>query len=179
MGFDVYGLNPKVNKSITKFPTYLKYKNMNWEDKQEAFKKDEELRNKYWKEQEDFENDNVGIYFRNNVWFWRPLWEFVCDNCNDILSERQMQGGNSNDGVEIENEEAVAIHDRIMIDIGEEQIIKMHAEYEQMRQDAEDNNKGKKLGDKDYDWGANYPFDSDNIIRFAKFCKESGGFTIC
>ena len=41
------------------------------------------------------------------------------------------------------------------------------------------NNKGKKLGDKDYDWGANYPFDSDNIIRFAKFCKESGGFTIC
>ena len=30
MGFDVYGLNPKVNKSITKFPTYLKYKNMNY-----------------------------------------------------------------------------------------------------------------------------------------------------
>ena len=29
------------------------------------------------------------------------------------------------------------------------------------------------------DWNANYPFDRENIEDFAKFCLESGGFSIC
>ena len=179
MGFDVHGLNPKINQSMNDYETLSKYRDMDFGDRMKAFDKDDSIRKKYYDELDKYENSNIGIYFRNNVWFWRPLWAFVCDNCNDILSARQMTLGNSNDGVEIEDEEAVAIHDRIMIDIGEEQILKMHAEYEQMRQEAKENNKGKKLGDEGYNWEASYPFDADNVIRFAKFCKESGGFTIC
>ena len=29
------------------------------------------------------------------------------------------------------------------------------------------------------DWNASYPFDRENIEDFAKFCLESGGFSIC
>ena len=28
-------------------------------------------------------------------------------------------------------------------------------------------------------FGTHYPFESEEVIRFAEFCKESGGFEIC
>ena len=178
MGFDVHGLNPKVNKSVTKFPIYNKYKDMDWVDKQKAFDKDKNLSKKYWEEYEEFQEVNTGVYFRNNVWWWRPLWAFICDNCDHILTKEQMQGGNTNDGVIIEHDQAEEIHNVIVNVIGKKQIIKMDAEYTEMRKEAEEKNKGKKSTDEDYIWSANYPFDADNVMAFAEFCKQSGGFEI-
>ena len=34
-----------------------------------------------------------GHYFRNNVWFWRPLWQLICEECDDILTKKQMERG--------------------------------------------------------------------------------------
>ena len=39
--------------------------------------------------------------------------------------------------------------------------------------------KMKASEDKDVKFFANYPFDKENVKRFATFCKESGGFEIC
>ena len=89
-----------------------------------------------------------------------------------------MQGGSSNDGVQIDEDQAEEIHNVIVNVIGEKQIRKIHAEYEQDRKESEEKNKGKKIGDDGYNWDANYPFDADNVMEFAKFCKESGGFEI-
>ena len=61
MGFDVYGLEPKIN---TAEPEIL---NKNWSEFSEE---EQEL---YWKEKNKFEKENPGIYFRNSVWWWRPL----------------------------------------------------------------------------------------------------------
>ena len=178
MGMDVYGLAPQVNKECKKFPTYDKYKDMDWKEKEAMFNDDEKLRAKYWKEYDNYESANPGVYFRNNVWWWRPLWEFICDNCDHILTDKQMQGGNNNDGTLIEHDQAEEIHNVIVNVIGKKQIIKMHVEYETARQEAEENNKGKKSTDEGYIWEANYPFDADNVMVFAEFCKQSGGFEI-
>ena len=34
----------------------------------------------YFEEYHDYQAMNPGIYFRNNVWNWRPLWNYVCEH---------------------------------------------------------------------------------------------------
>jgi hypothetical protein len=38
----------------------------------------------------------VGAYFRNNVWWWRPLWDYCCRLAPDLIPEDN--GGHYNDG---------------------------------------------------------------------------------
>jgi len=37
-----------------------------------------------------------GEYFRNNVWWWRPLWDYCLNEHGDIAG--QVEHGHSNDG---------------------------------------------------------------------------------
>ena len=37
-----------------------------------------------------------GEYFRNNVWWWRPLWDYCLDNYPSIAGK--VEHGHSNDG---------------------------------------------------------------------------------
>ena len=86
MGMDVYGKNPKQNKLISEFQVYHKYTQMEKQDdgdNMDGFKQkwkeldaDEKLREQYWKESTDYEEANPGHYFRNNCWWWRPLWNY-------------------------------------------------------------------------------------------------------
>ena len=55
MGFDLTGLNPK--KAKYKSPSNDLY---------------EQDKDKFFKELEKYQNQK-GTYFRNNVWWWRPL----------------------------------------------------------------------------------------------------------
>ena len=80
MGFDLSGINPQINK------TEAEYKYYN-EDTDIWKSDDEKLRNKYFKEMDDYHRANPGVYFRNNVWWWRPLWEFVCMQCSDFMTD--------------------------------------------------------------------------------------------
>ena len=42
------------------------------------------------------------IYFRANVWYWRPLWSFVEEICGDDLSDFDKEAGHYNDGSKIQ-----------------------------------------------------------------------------
>ena len=42
-----------------------------------------------------------GDYFRNNVWWWRPLWNYVCINCDKTLNEKEKEAGGWNNGSKI------------------------------------------------------------------------------
>ena len=53
MGFDLYGVNPKI-KEGTKKPKEIDYRTAT-----------EEERNEYFKAVDDYENQNKGVYFRN------------------------------------------------------------------------------------------------------------------
>ena len=40
----------------------------------------------------------TGKYFRNNVWGWRPLWDYVSDIGASVISDELHRAGHHNDG---------------------------------------------------------------------------------
>ena len=90
MGFDLYGLNPTVNKKYP--PRYNEIMEEYGKDGMLNWKKDipEDIKDEYFELKDNYEEENPGSYFRNNVWFWRPLWSFVCVSCDDFLKEKDM-----------------------------------------------------------------------------------------
>ena len=177
MGFDIYGKNPVIHN--TKYPTFNKYSDMDWKEKDKLFKKDTKLESKYWDESDKRQEDNKGIYFRNNCWWWRPLWNYVCSECDDILDDSDCEAGGWNDGKIIAKEKAKKIAKRLKSLLEDGTVKKFEVSHEAERLEAEQNNKGKKMKDEGYSWSASYPFSEDNVREFANFCAESGGFSIC
>ena len=110
MGFDLYGENPKVVKGFSdkKSERYEELSAMSYSDREKQGLNDE-----YWELQSEWENNNPGAYFRNNVWWWRPLWSFTCAHCADFLTEDDMNGGCYNDSYIITEDKAVAIAERL------------------------------------------------------------------
>lgn len=49
--------------------------------------------------------NKTGEYFRANVWWWHPLWEWTCDVCQ--LPEEIRTSGHHNDGAGPETQELV------------------------------------------------------------------------
>lgn len=98
MGFDIYGLEPNLKSQR---PT------IDWD---KATEKDKEV---YFKALDEFEDANPGYYFRNNVWWWRPLAELIHDKCGDFLTEEQKKGLHNNSGTEFDDDTALAIASRL------------------------------------------------------------------
>ena len=166
MGFDLSGVNPKINKPESEYKHYS--------SETEIWKSDDEkLRKKYFDEMEDFHSNNPGVYFRNNVWWWRPLWDFVCQHCDEFMTGDQMQGGSYNDGKLINQETAAKIGTKLEILLEDGTVDKWENYVKERNEELE------KSDDKDKRFMASYPFARGNVENFAKFCLESGGFEIC
>ena len=112
MGFDLYGVCPTINKDYPKkyYNLLKKYGNGDSLDWNKATKK---VRKEYFDFQNKYQEDNQGTYFRNNVWWWRPLWQFVCEQCQEFLTVADMNGGNSNDGYKITKTKSIKIAKRL------------------------------------------------------------------
>ncbi|HSG30661.1 MAG TPA: hypothetical protein VLB82_03855 [Thermodesulfobacteriota bacterium] len=191
MGFDLYGLNPKL-KGVQP--------SIDW-----ATATDED-KDRYVKARNIFEQENPGHYFRNNVWWWRPLAYLIEDKCKDFLTEAQRKSLHYNDGKEYSDKVAVKIANRLqeVLDSGElEELKKRHdAEMQKAKEHndileskikvIQDAHKG--IAPKDYpkeeytnwralqeqkNWASSYPFDIDNVKEFILFARCSGGFSIC
>jgi hypothetical protein len=144
-----------------------------------------------------------GIYFRNNVWWWRPLAEYVLAVCDDIIPESERMYWQSNDGQKVSGETALSISQRLSehLDSGAtKRFSDKHAEdlAAMPRHQCEYcNGTGDRpdLGPPEWkakcggcnvchgtgeveDRAASYPFSEDNVRDFAQFCAESGGFEI-
>jgi len=167
MGMDVYGRNPKQNKPLSEFPVYCKFKDMDFKDKWKERIELIEQSDNYWKEKDEYENANRGIYFRNNCWWWRPLWNYCYLIADDIISEEIFNSGHSNSGSGLDDKDARLLGNRLLQQIREGKTIEYQAEYQQYLDDLPDN-----------DFDKHYPFDIDNVKEFAEFCIESGGFEI-
>jgi len=148
-------------------------------------------------------NAEVGIYFRNNVWWWRPLAEYVLDVCSDFLTEKETQYWQSNDGQRVTKETAQKIGLRLneLIACG---ATKRYADkYEHDRQSLPKdvceycNGTGDRPDLEPPEWKAkcggcnachgtglvethiaHYPFSEQNVKEFAAFCESCGGFEI-
>ena len=168
MGMDVHGLNPKENKTFDEFPVLKEMASMKFEDKWKILEADKEKTSIYWKQKDEFDKANPGVYFRNNCWWWRPLWNY-CYNIDNLglISHEVFESGHSNSGAGLNDEDAKLLCALLLSEIASGRTIKYQAEYQQQLDDL----------DKD-DFDRHYPFDVENVRDFALFCLESGGFEI-
>ena len=159
MGVDIHGINPVMREiSEDKYPTYHKYHKLNWGDRIELFRADSKLEEKYNEEWNLREEENCGIYFRNNCWWWRPLWDYCFVVAPDIISDELWNLGHGNNGAGLDDEGAKALGNVLMEHIANGHTILYQEDFEKDEKD--------------------YTFDVDNVEAFAKFCLECGGFEI-
>ena len=184
MGFDLSGLNPNLTRPEPDLPPIT------------------ERTSEHWDEYTEWQEENCGVYFRNNVWGWRPLWNFVAGCCDDILTEKDIEHGCYNDGHKISKTKANRIAKRLWTMLKRGDVKKYEKEYKEYlasleqldcdicdatgkRQKPPETGAGdvicngcKGTGKRD-DWNKSYPFDVENVRQFANFCANSGGFRIC
>lgn len=173
MGFDIYGIKPK---NATPKPEVKDWSN-------------DEQAKAYWK----WQDETKGAYFRNNVWWWRPLWEYVQEVAG---IERIKEFGGSNDG-EVTEEEALQIAKKLRAEIKKGKTKDYEWDYTWKLVRMPDikcklcNGTGKRndehvkgecnacngLGH-ERPFETNYPFSVENVKEFAEFCENSGGFEI-
>ena len=139
----------------------------------------------------------TGEYYRNNCWWWRPLWNFTCGVCKDIITKEEAERGSYNDGIHISADKAQRIAIRLEYLVHQGEVAKYEKEYkknlEEIPDEACDICKGTGKRNDQYvvgecnachgkgerrPWQTHYPFEETNVKGFAKFCKESGGFEI-
>lgn len=141
-------------------------------------------------------NDS-GTYFRNNCWWWRPLWNYICRECSDIITIDIAESGHYNDGKIVDKALAEKISKRLDSLLWKGEVKKWEKEYAEYIKSLplilcelckgtgvrNDNIlKGKCNGcdgkGKREDIASSYPFSKENVEEFSEFCKNSGGFEI-
>jgi hypothetical protein len=70
-----------------------------------------------------------GEYFRNNVWWWRPLWEYCCEAGEKIISDDIAQGGHFNDGVGLDADGALALGNLLLEEIAAGRTVEYESRY--------------------------------------------------
>jgi len=126
MGFDITGLNPK-NLEINepKRPDNL-------------FKLSQEKQDKYFEDRENYTSQS-GTYFRNNVWWWRPLADYVLEYTKVIPEDRKECWG-YNDCCIINQKEAEMISQQLDHLIKTGHTKKFEKDYEIERKKLEKHN---------------------------------------
>jgi hypothetical protein len=147
-----------------------------------------------------------GKYFRNSCWSWRPLWNFVCEQCSDLLNAKAQNAGHYNDGYLIEKERAERIAKKLRELCESGKVLDFEREYTHHMASIPDvacricNGTGVRPGGKEQFgavWFENcngcngchgkgtvrpsetwYPFEAENVLDFTEFCEQSGGFRI-
>ena len=115
MGMDIYGINPVRRGDDPKRPDNM------WENKEPQPTRKEI--DQYLEQKNAYEEKNAGIYFRNNVWWWRPLGALIHEKIEkkDWFSEDHAKALQDNSGFEWSEEEAKEIADELQscVDSGE------------------------------------------------------------
>lgn len=142
--------------------------------------------------------NEIGEYFRNNVWYWRPLWEFCCELDCELADKVPLAYSNDGDGLK-NCEDCVLLADKIQnsIDNGfadfyiRQREIRLSLLQEEVCHLC--NGTGSRIDDlgrnnvcyycsgqgKTPHWDTHYHLDIENIKNFEKFLRSCGGFRIC
>ncbi len=124
-----------------------------------------------------------GEYFYNNVWYWRPLWAFICEITPE-LSKRDCERGQYNAGLVIKGKKHKAIirslreylansenekfEPLIEKAIGEQ----IERTFNQVSRILEMEKNGRKVTIDMSSWGIK------NVKNFLEFCENNEGFEI-
>ena len=142
----------------------------------------------------------TGKYFRNNVWWWHPLWSFCECAADDLIPEDNSGHENSGWGLDACQSAQLATRLETLLECGvvrgysEARTAALAAQPDQDCAICAGTGKRKAVpqmgaGDQPCNgcdssgqvrpWSANYPFDEDNVREFAAFLRDCGGFEIC
>lgn len=137
-----------------------------------------------------------GEYFRNNVWWWHPLWSYCQEVHPDITFP--VKNGHDNSGDGLDSKGAINLGLALKKDIASGAVLS----YEQKRTSYLDSlplepcSQCETTGIRDDEYvkglcnccsgsgkvksfETNYHFDPENVEIFAEFLINSGGFSIC
>ena len=177
MGMDVYGLNP-----TTTAPARPEHDDFDSED---------------WSNYFDGQSMS-GQYFRNNVWYWRPLWDYIHELCNEVISKEDWESGHMNGGHVIDAETCKYISNALKIELDNggveryERLYKKSIEALPLEECTLCDGSGQR--DDQYVQGecngcqgegerrssdSHYPFEVSNVKAFQHFVENCGGFEIC
>jgi hypothetical protein len=141
-----------------------------------------------------------GEYFRNNVWYWRPLWDYCCSVDSTLFDKVPLAHSNDGDGLDASEARKLAFKLQEEIDSGRAE--KFVNDYEAHRASLdkipciycdEGGNRSwptktgesiKKVcnacnGTRFTDsWESYYPMSLENIQSFTSFLMDCGGFRI-
>lgn len=106
---------------------------------------------------------DAGKYFRNNVWWWRPMHALIMLTCGDILTFEEMRELAFNDGYAYSAEKAEAIASRLAVVAADEKLLA--SREKQMKE---------RLPEIYWEhWS------KDNVLEFVEFLRSCGGFEVC
>jgi hypothetical protein len=144
--------------------------------------------------------NEVGEYFRNNVWWWHPLWDY----CQEVAPKLtgKVKHGHTNDGDGLGKRDATALSKVLKREIESGRTKEYEVAYKKAMAEMPDEpcticgGTGKRAeppntgpGEMECNacrgkgstrpWATAYPFSEENVIHFAAFLEGSGGFSIC
>lgn len=70
-----------------------------------------------------------GSYFRNNVWWWRPLWQYCYTQHPDIIDAKTAEYGHSNSGAGLSASKARKLGEALLKDISDGVTEKYQEDY--------------------------------------------------
>lgn len=73
-------------------------------------------------------DNETGEYFRANVWYWHPLWDYVERFHADLA--RRVEYAHTNDGDGLDGDDSRALADRLDADLANGAVARYQAEYE-------------------------------------------------
>jgi len=121
--------------------------------------------------------NDAGRGFYRNIQAWTPLWRFICQNCDDILTTQQMEEGFANDGIKIGARQTKLIVDRLENIINSKYSIDANKAKTTFKEAARLNllEVQKVLG---VDSSPSSQDLRSALIEFLDFARHSGGFRI-
>lgn len=143
-----------------------------------------------------------GKYFRNNIWYWRPLWNYCCLVDSTLVDKVPEGYSNTGDGLKTAAEaRQLAFKLQHKIDTGKAKEYVDEYETERKNLPKEDCKYCDEFGEREWQqqngqpykktcnacqgtkkvdsWESYYPMTLENIQEFIYFLMDCGGFQIC
>ncbi|MBR0693639.1 hypothetical protein [Bradyrhizobium lablabi] len=146
-----------------------------------------------------------GKYFRNNVWWWRPLAGYCCEVAPEITSKCTYWQSNDGDG--LGKRDAIKLADVLQKEIESGRTLSFQRRYTSAQEmtanepcpicagtgtrlpvphrgAGDPKTTGIKCNGCDGNgtrrpYSTDYPFDVENVQKFVAFLRGCGGFQIC